>query len=235
MNGNIKSLYKGYWHNRIKGSEDDAGEEEPNEIFDTASFALKGGERILDIGCGDGLFCRHIENKFKKVYGAEISDEAALLSKKRGMFLSVVNANEVLPFKDNTFSAVSGLELIEHLLDPLFAFKEIHRILQPQGQLVLTTPNIRYLRNVYKLIVKGEFPHTSTDTFVWGGGHIHYFTRKDLNHLLQKAGFKQIDFLINQKQFQISKRRKLIRLLTGEKIFGKWFCGSITVSAHKES
>lgn len=214
--------------------DDDKCGKKPNEIFATAFAALQGGDRILDIGCGDGTLYSYIKDKFRKIYGAEIADEAAHLAQKQGMFPSIMDVNMSLSYKDNTFDAISCLEVIEHLLNPCHLLSEMYRLLRPGGQLVLTTPNIRNFRNLNTLIFNGIFPHTSSDTFVWGGGHLHYFTRKDINALLNKAGFKKISFSINQEQFLLSKKRNLIHFLIGENTFGEWFCASITVTTYKE-
>ncbi len=236
MNEQTKSLYEQYWRERIRKSKyDNKGGGRPNEIFVTASAALQGGDRILDIGCGDGTFSLYIKDKFRKIYGVEIAKEAAHFAQRQGMFPSVMDVNMSLPYKDNTFDAVTCLEVIEHLLNPCCLLSEMYRVLRPDGELVLTTPNIRNFRNLYQLIFNGIFPHTSSDTFVWGGGHLHYFTRKDIGILLRNAGFQRIKFSINQDQFLLSKKRNLTRFLIGEKTFGEWFCGSITVSAYKES
>ncbi len=236
MNGEIKRTYERYWHERIKESRgEDKNEEIPNEIFDSASSALKKGNKILDVGCGDGHFALHIKDKFNKIYGADIAKEAALIARKQEIFTSVMDLNSSLSYKDNIFDAVTCLDVVEHLLDPDSLIDEIHRVLRPDGQLVLTTPNIRNFRNLYTLIIKGVFPQTSPDTFVWGGGHLHFFTRKDIGALLKNTGFQRITFSINQDQFLFSKKRNLIHFLIGEKTFGEWFCGSITVSAYKES
>ena len=234
MSGKTKFIYDNYWHERIKASKNvDNNNKSPNEIFEAASWTFKGGVRILDLGCGEGGFSLYIK-KFKKIFGAEIALEVAQIARQKSMILSLMDINGLLPYRDNIFDAISCLEVVEHLFDPVCVLKEIYRILKPNGQLVLTTPNIRYFRNLYRLIIKGEFPHTSTETFAWDGGHLHYFTRKDLYNLLREAGFEKIDFHIYQDQFRRSKKRKLIRFLIGEKTFGEWFCGSITVSAYKE-
>jgi len=235
MNRNTKFMYEQYWHERIKKSKNEVrGEAKLNEIFETASSALTGGNRILDVGCGDGSFSQYSKEKFRRLYGTEISEEAAHIAQKQGVLTTITDLNSSLSYKDNTFDAVTCLDVIEHLPDPRLLLAEIYRVLRPDGQLVATTPNIRYFRNLYRLIFKGTFPHTSADTSVWGGGHLHYFTRRDLNTLLNKVGFKKITFSINKDQFRLSKKRRLIRLLLGEKTFEEWFCGSITISAYKE-
>ena len=228
-------MYEQYWRERIKeSSAEDRNEKEPNEIFETASSALTGGNRILDVGCGDGSFSQYSKEKFRRLYGTEISEEAAHIAQKQGVLTTITDLNSSLSYKDNTFDAVTCLDVIEHLPDPRLLLAEIYRVLRPDGQLVATTPNIRYFRNLYRLIFKGTFPHTSADTSVWGGGHLHYFTRRDLNTLLNKVGFKKITFSINRNQFRLSKKRRLVRSLIGKRTFGEWVCGSITVSAYKE-
>jgi hypothetical protein len=99
--------------------------------------------------------------------------------------------------------------------------------------LVLSTPNIRYFKNVRKLLLTGRFPHTTTDTFVWGGGHLHYFTRKDLALLLREAGFQKTKFHMNEEQFRRSWKRRFARGILGNSLFGEWFCGHIIVEATK--
>ncbi len=235
MNGKIKRTYERYWHERIRESTEQVKDgTDPNEIFDTASSVLKNGDRILDVGCGNGHFALHVKDKFNKICGAEIAKEAAFIAQKQKVFTSVMDLNSSLSYKDNTFDAVTCLDVVEHLLDPDFLIDEIYRVLRPDGQLVLTTPNIRNFRNLYTLVFRGIFPQTSSDTFVWGGGHLHFFTREDIKNIFKKAGFKRIELFINQDQFCLSKKRKIIRFLTGEKIFGEWFCESITISAYKE-
>lgn len=236
MNGKIKCTYERYWHERIKEtSEEYNNEVEPNEILETVSSVLTDGNRILDVGCGDGSLSLYIKDKFRRFYGAEISEEAARVAQKQGNLLSLMDLNISLSYKDNVFDVVTCLDVIEHLLEPRLLLAEIYRVLQPNGQLILTTPNFRYFRNLNKLIFKGIFPHTTPDKFAWRGVHLNYFTRKDLANLFKENGFVGMRFFINQDQFSLSKNRKLIRLLTGNKIFGEWFCGSITISAYKES
>ncbi len=231
-----KQTYETYWKDRQSQRQLDKNDERPkNEIFETVVTILKRGKRLLDVGCGNGTLVEIAEDKFDVIHGCDISETALYEAKGRYMMATCVDLNaETLPYRDDSFDCVTCLEAVEHVMDPLHLLKNIYRVLGPKGSLVLTTPNVRYMRNLYRLIFQGRFPHTTTDAFVWGGGHIHYFTRKDMNYLLKEAGFKQCEFLINMEQFGRSWKRRLIVKLMGKEKFGEWVCGGIAVEAFKE-
>ena len=235
MNNKTADMYQRHWRERVRVSKaGHKGDVVPgSEIFEAAASALNGGGTLLDVGCGDGSFYPCISAKFEHVYGIDIAPEAVNEAQERGMEAVAGDAGGPLPWKDRYFNSIVCLEVIEHLPDPLAALKEIHRVLKPGGHLVLTTPNIRYFRNLARLLFAGEFPRTSTDNFVWGGGHMHYFTRKDIKGLFEAASFTGISFYLNCWQFKRSWKRRLARRLVGEKFFGEYFDGSITVLAYK--
>jgi len=55
----------------------------------------------------------------------------------------------IFPFNDNEFDTVLCCEIIEHLtLNPTHMLYEIHRILKPDGCLIITTPNVSRLTNM---------------------------------------------------------------------------------------
>jgi predicted SAM-dependent methyltransferase len=57
------------------------------------------------------------------------------------------------PFSDNSFDIVFCMEILEHLLlDPCFVFREAHRVLKANGQLIVTTPNIACCDAIFNLI-----------------------------------------------------------------------------------
>jgi len=232
----IKQRYEEHWHNRFLSKESVQHEKLlPNEISESVNQILKKGKQLLDIGCGRGSFMGSTEARFDLIHGCDISEIAAREAKRKGMITICADLNNGnLPYQDNSFDSIICLEVIEHLLDPLNLLKDIYRVLQSNGQLILTTPNIRYIKNLIKLIFIGHFPHTSTDTFIWGGGHLHYFTRKDLALLFQRTGFKKMKFHINEQQFCRSYKRRFVHRIIGDHMFGELFCGGIIVEAFKE-
>lgn len=229
----FKDLYERYWADQQPGGDANC-QAGPNEIFESVGAVLSPGGRLLDVGCGAGSVADLARASFQRVCGCDLSIHALRRASLRGMAVACVDLNAgVLPYRDNSFDCVTCLEVLEHVVDPLRLLKEVRRVLRPQGRLVLTTPNIRYFRNILKLVLEGRFPHTTTDTFVWGGGHLHYFTRADLAQLLGEAGFAHWQFVVNEKQFARSWKRRLLVKVLGAHRFGEWFCGGIAVVALK--
>jgi SAM-dependent methyltransferase len=82
-------------------------------------------------------------------------------------------------FDDNHFQTITSFELLEHLYNPLFHLMELHRVLSPEGNLFLLTPND------YSLIYKAE--HLLSRKY---HPHFHQFREKDLRDILARAGFR---------------------------------------------
>jgi len=222
MTDDLKKIYGDYWTARLGRAP--SGE---NEIFETALSVLKPGGSLLDAGCGDGAFLKLAAPLFGRVCGTDISEPAVGAVRALGLEAVQGELPGPLPFPGGTFDACVLLDVIEHIADPLAALKELRRVLKPGGRLVLSTPNIRCFRHIYRLVFSGEFPRTTEDDFVWGGGHLHYFARKDVTALIGRAGFSGPEFALNPGQFGRSLKRRLLRLAAGERLFGEFVEGSI--------
>jgi methionine biosynthesis protein MetW len=232
---NSKQSYEKYWQEKRSETLTRSGEKSfQSEILESIETVLRNGNRLLDVGCGDGSLIEIARSRFDEVYGCDISELILKDAKERGIISTCLDLNTGhLPYRDKSFNTITCLEVIEHVLNPIHLLKDLNRLLRPKGQLVLSTPNIRYFKNVGRLLLTGRFPHTTTDTFVWGGGHLHYFTRKDLSFLLREAGLKKMKFYINEEQFRRSMKRRFTRGIIGNSIFAEWFCGGIIVEAIK--
>ncbi|MFA7402927.1 MAG: methionine biosynthesis protein MetW [Pelobacteraceae bacterium] len=144
-----------------------------------------GGVRILDLGCGTGELINQLAGKYEEVYGVDSSDSALNEAVRKGYRIAKIDLdNETLPFADNWFDTVVTLDVIEHVYDPLSFIKELSRVLRPDGELIISTPNIRFWKHIFNLMILGRFPKTTSVTEVYDGGHIHFFTFSDISHLL---------------------------------------------------
>lgn len=97
---------------------------------------------------------------------------------------------QAFPYPDASFDVVFFCEIIEHLLmDPLHALREIHRVLRPDGSLILTTPNVARLENVARLISGANIydPYSGYGPY---GRHNREYNRHELHLLLTYAGFE---------------------------------------------
>jgi len=187
---------------------------------DVTARLISGGGRLLDVGCGDGAFVALVKSKYREVYGVDLSAEAVQRAKGKGVKVFQVNLNsEPLPFEPDCFDAVTCLDVIEHVFDPRALTGEIYRVLKPGGEGFITFPNIRFLRHLQSLVLTGRFPRTSGDPSLYEGGHLHYFTSKDMELLLENAGFK----VVAKRGLTSDSARKQLKWILLRSIFGKTF------------
>jgi ubiquinone/menaquinone biosynthesis C-methylase UbiE len=102
-------------------------------------------DRILDIGCGTGTVLKLLED-FGTACGVELSTDAIQFLKKRGLNLVVrSDVSRSIPFKDNVFSVITCLDVLEHLDDDFALLKEMVRVCRPGGHIVVTVPALNVL------------------------------------------------------------------------------------------
>lgn len=104
--------------------------------------------KLLDFGCGSGIFVEELEKAGFDAYGVDISDEAVRFGALQGIKnLSVIDSHKI-NFPDNTFDVVLSMDVLEHLEDEEWALKEIQRILKPNGIFVVMVPAYMFLWGV---------------------------------------------------------------------------------------
>ncbi len=111
--------------------------------------------KILEIGCGAGLFCLESARQATTVIGIDIS--LFVLDFARQVKDEVHSQNvsfqqgdaEQLAFRDETFDLVICSEVLEHVPDPQRALAEIRRVTKPGGTVILTTPSAVSLSDLF--------------------------------------------------------------------------------------
>jgi 2-polyprenyl-3-methyl-5-hydroxy-6-metoxy-1,4-benzoquinol methylase len=104
--------------------------------------------KLLDFGCGSGIFVEELEKAGFDAHGVDISDEAVRFGALQGIKnLSVIDSHKI-NFSDNTFDVVLSMDVLEHLEDEEWALKEIERILKPNGIFVVMVPAYMFLWGV---------------------------------------------------------------------------------------
>ena len=157
---------------------------------------------ILDIGCFTGNVGSIFLKRSNVVFGMDLSMQALETARTRGVDVVLADADEQLPFRDHSFDVVFAGELIEHVLDVGLLLKEVKRVIRPDGEIVLTTPNLASLGRRLLLLV-GKDPLTNIKWFS-GAGHLRYFVKETLLRLLKEYDFEIIELKSDIVNFSLS-------------------------------
>lgn len=126
---------------------------------------------ILDIGCGTGINFGYLQH-YGMVTGLDMSQSAINFCWKRGFTNVVQGRAEDLNFENGTFDLITALDVLEHI-DDNKALAQFHRVLKPDGYLLLNVPAFDFLWSKHDKAV----------------GHKRRYTRKQLINTLQSNGF----------------------------------------------
>jgi SAM-dependent methyltransferase len=119
-------------------------------LADGTLRSLRDGGRVLDCGIGTAAFSLALAGKVAapiRIEGVDISP-SMLLQASLNLDSTGIEARlhlrEVkdLPFEDDTFDAVIGAHVLEHLDDPLAGLSEMMRVLKPGGPLVIVVTRV---------------------------------------------------------------------------------------------
>jgi SAM-dependent methyltransferase len=123
-------------------------------IKDAAGERIRG--RLLENGCGIGLYLEHLIPLGCEVFGLEFDYERA--QEARSKTENILGAaGEDLPFPDLSFDLILSNEVIEHVDDDQQAIKEMIRVLVPGGRLILFCPNRWYPFETHGIYWKGKY------------------------------------------------------------------------------
>jgi ubiquinone/menaquinone biosynthesis C-methylase UbiE len=141
------------------------------------------GKRILDVGCGSGTIVKRLLKKGKSVIGVDIGNELLRFCQSSYKNAAFCGADaQYLPFSDNCFDTIVCSEVIEHLDNPEKGLKEFERILRPNGELVITTPNTS-VRWAFLEAIWTRIRRKMLET------NHKCFTKKRMGFLLDSMGF----------------------------------------------
>jgi 2-polyprenyl-3-methyl-5-hydroxy-6-metoxy-1,4-benzoquinol methylase len=99
---------------------------------------LTTDKKILDVGCGLGIFLAVAKSKDWNVYGLESSENARYFADKNFNIKYQLSFEE---FSDNTFDVVRISHVLEHIPEPKEFLQHLYRVLKPSGILVIIVPN----------------------------------------------------------------------------------------------
>jgi SAM-dependent methyltransferase len=157
-------------------------------ILDAAEQRVQ--RRVLENGCGIGMYVERLANYAGQVIGLEFDFERAVEAHQRNSLI-LCAAGENLPFASVSFDLILSHEVLEHVADDRQAVSEMVRTLSPGGRLVLFVPNRGYPFETHGVFWRGKY-HFGNIPLVnylprrWRdrlAPHVRVYSRGDLERL----------------------------------------------------
>ena len=98
--------------------------------------------KVLDVGCGNGWLLKKLKEEGWETYGVDVDSLAIKQAKKLGLIVFAGELHEAELPKDY-FDVIIMKHSLEHVHNVLQVLKETHRILKPDGTLIIEVPNIK--------------------------------------------------------------------------------------------
>lgn len=156
---------------------------------DVQELVPRSARRILDVGCGAGRLGAALKlRQPAHVTGIELNPAAATAARDQIDAVKIANLElDDLDFGDGQFDCVICADILEHLRRPEIVLKNIRRWLSPEGMLILSVPNVRN-HTVVQSLLAGNWTYESAGLL--DSDHVRFFTRRELEKLLFRAGFE---------------------------------------------
>ena len=167
---------------------------EPSDFALRRRFLLErvqAGERVLDVGCGEGQFAAELAKAGARVVGVDVAQEPLRRARERDpqLDLRLTAPGRAWELEDASFDAVWAGEVIEHVADTAAWLSEIRRVLRSGGSLLLSTPAHEPLALLRTALSRRAFARH----FDPRGDHLRFYSRATLAQLLLDFRFTEIE------------------------------------------
>jgi methionine biosynthesis protein MetW len=177
----IDADYDVYWTRRHPGG--------VQPRFEIIARGMHGGERVLDVGCGDGAMLEYLRDaRHITGIGVDISREAVARAHARGVDARVGSIDDLSTSPPHAFDHVVMSEVVEHVADAERLLREGWRL--TKRTLWVTFPNIGYFPHRLRLLT-GRFP---VQWVVFPAEHLRFWTVPDFRDWLRGLGLPAAQF-----------------------------------------
>ena len=145
------------------------------------------GNRVLDIGCGTGELISFLSRKGFDPGGIEPAAEAVEIAKSLGLTVSQATLEEYARSSDKEFDAITFLDVLEHIPDPVDAIRKAQGLLAKAGCLCIRAPN-----DFSELQLAAHQKIGGDPWWVAIPDHINYFNFQSMENLLSNMGFEVV-------------------------------------------
>jgi SAM-dependent methyltransferase len=151
---------------------------------------------VLDVGCAMGGYLDYLHQQgFENLFGIDLTEKYVDHVNTLGKYTVKLGNAESIPFDGDYFDCLVIDQVMEHLVEPVNAFKEANRVLRKGGFLCISVPDgsrydEKYFFDFYWFIMRE---------------HIQHFDMEHLKLLAAREGFELIDFKRNESVMMSEK------------------------------
>lgn len=150
--------------------------------------------RILDVGCGAGGIGAQIRQRHPQAWIIGLERDPALRRAAaqhydRLLDLDLDAPGAITP-ELGTFDLIIVADVLEHLRDPARVLGDLTGLLERNGWVVTSLPNVRHYSTLWALLFQGRWPRR--DRGIHDRTHLHFYTRADILDLLRGAGLDPV-------------------------------------------
>lgn len=174
---------------------------------------VMGIGRLLDIGCGAGVFLSMAKKRGWTVSGVELSPRLASQCRQT-LNVPVENGRfEDVELPRNSFDVITLWDVIEHVLDPVSCMQRARELLKPGGILVFCTPDEdSLLARIGLVLYKATCSRYSYPAFALHPPyHTYFFSRKGFLRVLNKLGMRVVKSYSQEAFFEHSELASLLQ------------------------
>ncbi len=199
----------------FKGIEDEVFSQSPflRTKFDFSRFK---GQRVLDLGCGSGVFSCCLAKHGAVVTGIDLTEAGINMAKSntraQGLNVSIIRMDaEKMAFADASFDYVFSWGVLHHTKHMNDALTEVHRVLKPGGRGLMMVYHknsvVYYVHGLFWLLLKGKlfsgYSLKSVQDFYTDGYYHRYLSKSELAMRLKSVGLKSNRFFVTQYRKKI--------------------------------
>lgn len=154
------------------------------------AYIPQTAQSVLEVGCGSGSFAAYLKSQRSiRVVAVEAHATAAAAATPRVDRLICATIEDAVPqLAGERFDCAVFNDVLEHLVDPWAALRQIRPLLNDEGVVVASIPNIRYFPVLKDLVLKGRWEYQQQG--VLDRTHLRFFTPESMRTLFASTGFQ---------------------------------------------
>lgn len=163
-----------------------------NTRIEMKKFIPQYAKKIIDIGCGEGVFCDSFKKNDTELWGIEINEKVGSVAKEKLNKVLIGDVSLILDeLPNNYFDCIIFNDVLEHIIDPYSVLKRIKNKLSSNGVVVCSIPNVRHVRVLRDLLFRKQWKYQESG--ILDRTHLRFFTKKSIKDMFDDADYQILE------------------------------------------